>query len=64
MKEGYELGLDVRTIWKCTKCEHRQDTVENEEWPYHCDDIMSIGATWQLVAVKATPEAPHGEREG
>lgn len=51
MKEGYELELDIRTIWKCD-CGHRQDTVEDEEWPSHCDKPMSIGATRQFKVVK------------
>ena len=50
MKEGYKLILDVWTAWKCNKCGARQEAVENEEWPQHCEEAMKMVCVRKLRA--------------
>lgn len=52
-----ELGIDVRNYWKCP-CGHKQDAVDDEEWPSHCGKLMQIGVTWQLIPLPAPETNP------
>lgn len=52
MLEGYALDVETGIRWYCKVCAHYQEPVENEEWPYHCDTIMSMRPWYRPIAVK------------
>ena len=35
-----ELVLNIWFEWKCETCNKRQDSIENEEWPFCCGKPM------------------------
>jgi len=49
MEPGYKLVLDVWLMWRCVECDHRQETVKDEEWPYHCNKTMKLQPMRQFV---------------
>jgi len=46
------IGLEVTLGWKCLECGHTQETVENEEWPFHCDHGMKLQPYRQIQLIE------------
>ncbi len=44
-----DLEIETGTHWKCKACGHVQEPVDDEEWPYHCDTIMSMTSWYRIV---------------
>ena len=64
MKEGYSLGFHSTTAWKCLECGHRQEAVDDEDWPFHCGKPMRIVYSWGLHAVEVAATNQENERAG
>ena len=45
------IQLQTGVRWKCKKCGVRQDSVEGEEWQFHCNTTMSMIPFWKMVPV-------------
>ena len=43
--------IEVGTRWKCMVCNHVQDPITDEEWPYHCDKLMRIVRWYSMRGV-------------
>ena len=48
-----EIGATINQVWVCRTCNHRQEPVENEEWPFHCGGTMRLGHTYRLIGREA-----------
>lgn len=35
-----KLLLETDIKWKCPKCSHIRDYIDDEEWPSHCEVLM------------------------
>ena len=52
MPEGeISIGVENRSHWKCRACGERQEFIDNEEWPYHCDETMKMQTAYKLFGM-------------
>ena len=42
-----QLIMDIWFEWVC-RCGHRQNPIENEEWPSHCKELMRYATVKKL----------------
>ena len=47
-------AIETGIRWACLTCNHRQEPIEDEEWPYHCGMIMKM-QPWYRLSREAQP---------
>lgn len=46
-----EIVLEITFCWKCEQCGHKQEPIEHEEWPIHCEKGMKYQPMKQIKIV-------------
>lgn len=50
------IGVENKSHWKCRACDKRQEFIDDEEWPYHCNETMEMKTAYKLFGMSRRGE--------